>query len=434
MKMSFKFAFSVLILITFIFQAQTSQPGVLAQSVDNSGFPQVDLGPGFNTSSINFGYKFYNSTDQSNYTDILNTWQHEFSGNSTPIGSITSDSFSSTSSPNQVIVIFNSGTEAGSSEISAVKDALNHGKGLLYLVNTANSSIAAESFFTDLFQAPVVNFTSDIIHGSELGMQQNYVVSTQFSSPVTPVTENVTKLVLPDTVGVNINTTAIPEINNITIKDIYPIVVDPRNGQSLGIAIETGFYGRIVILGSSQIFSNDMFNLTGVYSNMYGLSNQLFSINIMKWLGRNTGYFHMLSHALNVDSLQKINRGFYVNATVGLTNEYNQTLKDAQVRFVLAVTNSIVNYNYMTYIGNNLFFGSISTKDARIGYYVDINVLLFKRGYIDQKFELGRVYINLEFKGPALPDLTISTVLIGGILIYLITAAYVWREFKKTGL
>ena len=142
----------------------------------------------------------------------------------------------------------------------------------------------------------------------------------------------------------------------------------------------------------------------------------------------------MLCNTENVAPQVQINRGFVVNTTVELTNEYYQSLIDVLVRLVLAVTSSLFDYNYMTYIGNNKFFGSISTEDASIGYYIDINARLFNRGYVDQKLLLGRDYVKLEYPGPALPDLTISTVLIGGIIIYSISAAYVWREFKRLNL
>ena len=163
MKMSFKFAFSVLILITFIFQA--NQSPVMAVTTDNSGFRQVDLGPGFNDSSINFGYKFYNTTEQTNYTSVINNWDTIF-GNATPVtGSITSDSFLNVANPLQVMTIFGSTTQVDSSEVTAIQSGLNQGKGLLYLAGADNVSSSAQTFFNALFGVPLVNFTSNHVYG-----------------------------------------------------------------------------------------------------------------------------------------------------------------------------------------------------------------------------------------------------------------------------
>ena len=430
MKISFKLAFSVFILMTFILQAQIGSSSLVAVNQDNSGFPQVDLGPGFNNTELNFGYKFSNSTQESNYTSSTSDWSSVFGVNSSSIfGSITAD----TVAKYQVITLFGSQTEVGTSEVQAIKDGLNQGKGLLYLANSDNASIAAQKFFDDLFGVPVVNFTMNEVMGNSYSGLVPYVVSNEFSSPTTPITANVTKLVFPHTVGININRTAISE-TNMTIKDIYPIVVDSSSRQAIGVAIELGFYGRIIILGSSEVFSNQLYSQTGVYTHMQGVSNQLFGLNAISWLGRITGYFHMLSHNLNVYPLQQITRGLVINASVVLTNNYNQSLKDVEVRFIIAVTKSVVDYNYMTYNGNNTYFGSISTKDVKIGNEIDINVQLFKRGFVPQEFPLSRVYVKLEFKGPALPDLSILTILIASIIIYAITAAYIWSEYKKSGL
>lgn len=430
--MSYRLAFSILIIMTFIFQTYSGQASTSSLTVtsDNSGFPQIDLGPGFNRTSINIGYKFYNSTVSGNYSQVTNSWLQDFGANTTSIsGSITTD----TVAKYQVISIFNSATDAGSSEIDAIKGGLNQGKGLLYMVDSANASAAAQSFFNTLFQAPVISFSNQTVQSSNFAGNYSYVAATEFSSPTTPVTENITKVVLPNAVGMTINQTAVSKAN-LTIKDIYPVVYDSVSKQDLGIAIELGYYGRIIILGSTQVFSNEMYSLTGVYKNMNGLSNQLFSDNIIRWLGRNTGFFHMLSHQLNVGPLEQINRGKVINGTFVFTDQYNKSLSDVQIRFTLSITKQLIDYNFMTYKGNSTYFGSISTKDTTIGYMIDINAQLIKRGFVDQVFPIGRVYIKLEFAGPTLPDITIISVLIGGILIYLITAAYVWREFKKSGL
>ena len=411
---------------TFLFQVLSSHPTI---ATDNSGFPQVDFGPGFQNSEIDYAYKFYNSTESSNYTSVISNWDASFGNSSSITGSITSDTVSNV----QVLSIFNSGTDAASSEVDAVRNALSQGKGLLYLTNSYNSSNSAQKFFDDLFGVSIINFTSTELYGSTFSGNHSYVLATEFTSPATPLTQNVTKLVFPHTVGMNINYTAIPK-TNITIKDIYPIVYDSNKKEDLGVAIEVGDFGRIVILGSSEVFSNDLYSKSGLYSQMYGLSNELFSTNVLQWLGRGSGYFHMFSHSLNVYPLQQINRGLVINGTVQLTDENNNTLKDVEVQYQITNPNLVFDYNYMSYSGNNTYYGSISTKDVQDGLEVEIHVQLFKRGYIDQSFILTRVYVKLEYPGPALPELSILTVLLASIIIYILTAVYVWSEFRKTGL
>ncbi len=432
MKMSYRLAFSILIIMTFIFQTYSGQARTASLTVtsDNSGFPQIDLGPGFNHSEINIGYKFYNQSVQSNYSIVASNWLQNFGINTSALsGSITSTEVAKY----QVMTIFNSQSEAATSEVDAIRGGLNQGKGLLYLVNGANASQSAQNFFDTLFQTSVVSFTNHTITSSTYSGSNPYVVATEFSSPITPVTANITKVVFPNTVGMTINKTAIPQ-SNLTIKDIYPVVFDSNQNQALGVAIELAYYGRIIILGSSEVISNDMYQKTGIYKNMFGLSNEKFENNIIQWLGRETGYFHMLSHALNVGPDEQISRGKVINGTFEFTDQYNKSLTDVQVRFRISITKEVIDYNYMSYLGNSTYFGSISTKDALIGLKIDISAQLMKRGFVDQVFPVGRVYIKLEFAGPSLPDLSIGTILIAGIIIYSLSAAYVWKEFKKTGL
>ena len=229
MKISFKLAFSVLIIMTFIFQAQIGSGSLVAVTQDNSGFPQVDLGPGFNNTELNFGYKFFNASQEANYTSIVSDWTSNFGANSSSIfGSITPEIVANY----QVIALVGSSDGAAQSEVSAIKGGLNQGKGLLYLANTDNSSTSAQNFFDELFGVPILNFTTNEVMGTSYSGSVPYVTTNEFSSPTTPITENVTKLVFPHTIGININRTAISE-SNMTIKDIYPIALDSNSRQPL---------------------------------------------------------------------------------------------------------------------------------------------------------------------------------------------------------
>ena len=355
-----KLAFAALIILTFLFQVQSTQPTVAQQ---DSGFPQVDLGPGFQTNQIDYAYKFYNSTLQTNYTYLVNSnWGPTFGNGSLISAGITPDIFSTS----QVLTIFGSSSTSTTPEIDAVRSGLNQGKGLLYLVD--NSSSAAQNFFDTLFGVQLVNFTSKEIPGSTFSGALPYIIATEFGSPTTPLTQNVTKLVLPHTVGMSINTTAVSQ-SNLTIKDIYPVVYDSSQNQltDLGVAIETGYYGRILIMGSSQMFSNDMFETNGTYAGIQGVDNGQFATNAINWLGRGTGYFKMYGYTLTVTPLEVVNRGIIINGTANIVNDRNKTLSDVEVRYEIELTNQILDYNYMSYIGNNTYYGSIETRKVMPG-------------------------------------------------------------------
>ena len=423
LKNIFKLAFSVFIILTFLFQGQVSQPTIAQQ---DSGFQQIDLGSGYKSNEITFATKFYNSTLVSNYTQVVTDWNSNF-GNKTDLSSsISSDSIRSS----RVITIFGSTTEASTTDVDSIRGALGEGKGLLYLANSDNTSTSAENFFKNLFGAEVVNFTTSEVLGSTYSGTTHYVVATQFNSPTTPVTENITKLVLPHTIGITVNRTAMSE-SNVSIRDIYPIIYDSTTQKALGLAVEVGTFGRIIILGSTEIFSNEFYLPNGTYTNMAGINNQQFATNVMNWLGRGSGYFHMLGYKVNVGNLQYIKRGFVVNASATLTDENNNTFTNAEVQFQIELTNYIVDYNYMQYQGNNSYFGAISTRNAKPGYYDEIHIQIVKRGYILQTFALTRVYVELEFTGPSLPDWTMIAILGAGIIIFALSGFYLWKEFRK---
>lgn len=419
--MKFHYAFSVLIIMAFIFQIQSIHP-TLAQQ--DTGYPKVVLGPGFQENQITYAYKFYNASQQTNFTSVIGEWGSTFNSTGTPniSGGITSSIFPQT----QVLTIFGASVQSTQTEINVVRTGITQGKGILYLVG--NSSTSAQNFFDSLFYEPVVNFTANELQGSTYSGSLPYVTATDISSPTTPITANVTKLIFPHTFGITINSTAVSE-TNMTIKDIYPVI--SYNNYSLGVAIEVGDFGRILILGSSQIFSNDFFGTTGPYSKLQGVDNSKFSKSVIDWLGRADGYFNMFDYSLNVVPKQTVNRGIIINGTAQMTTDNNKTFDDTIVRFELTIPNTILDYNYMTYIGNNTYTGSIATRKVTPGYWVEIHVELVRRGYIQQSFILGRVYFALEFMGPSLPNISLIVVLFAGILIFIITSAYVWLEFRK---
>lgn len=426
MKTKFKLAFSVLILTSFLIPVQTAK---LALVQDNSGYPQVQVGPGFQPSQIDLAYKFYDANVLSNFTSVISAWQANF-GNATSIaGSIASTNLEGA----QVLSIFASSTASTATEVSAVKAAVGQGKGLLYMAGPSNSSTSGQKFFEDFFGAPIIDFSQNETLGSTYSGSTHYVVSTEFNSPVTPVTENLTKVIFPHAISLSINQTALTE-TNVTIKDIYPIAYDSLTGSSLGIAIEVGNFGRIVILGSNELFNNQFYLPTGTYTNMSGVSNQQFALNLESWLGRGTGYFNILSHHLNTVADQFILRRFIVNGSAQLVDSFNQSFTNAQVKFALGLPQKILDYNFMTNTGNNTYFSSISTRNMPPGYQINIQVQIVKRGYILQTFYLGRVYVELVFSGPALPDLSMIAILGSGVIIFAASTVYLWKEFRKTGL
>jgi hypothetical protein len=424
--MNFKLALSALIFIILIVQVLSSQSSIVQIE---SGFPQVDIGPGFKTKDIAFGFKFYNDSETEKYTTIISNWRNDFKSGSSIFGTFGSSEVQDI----QVLSLFNSNTEATSSEVSAVKSIMSQGKGLLYMVDTYNSSQAAQKFFTDLFGVPIVNFTNSEIQGSTFSGNLSYVVATEFGSPATPITQNISKLVFPHSIGMEINYTAVSE-TNLTINDIYPIVYDSHSQKNLGIAIELDYYGRIVILSSTKMFSDAYFNKDESYGNIIGENNADFAFNVINWLGRGSGYFNKQSHTMNVGTLQKINRGFVINSTVEVTDEFNNTIDGVGVKLVLEVFNSIIDSKYMKSIGDNKFEGSLSTRKVKTGLYVEIHVQLEKRGYVKQDFVLNRVYVNLEYNPYGLPDLSILALLGAGIIIYTLTSLTVWMQLRKSGI
>jgi hypothetical protein len=419
-KILFTSKLSILFLL-IITLSSTALPSVAQES----GYEQVHLGPGNKISDINFVVRHANQSARNDYATLIADMADLYGNDFEVVAPLTSGDIAN----RDVTVLINSVTNSTSSEVDAIKSSLESGNGFLLVNQPGNTTRSSQDLLNRLFETEIVTFTDYQINGSLFDTQLPYILTSNFNSPRTPVTQNITKLIIPNSVGLSINYTAVPE-TNLTIKDIYPLILD-NNGTTLAVAIELNSYGRIIILGSRIMLTDDVRLKRNSYSDFITTDNDLFAFNLITWLGLGSGYINKYSHTLNVKPLQRIDRGTVISAAVDLKESDNNTLTNAEIKLEIEISNNIIESSYMSLNDDNLFFGEVSTRNTKAGTQNEIQVSVSKRGFIDQSFTIGRVMIDVEFPGPTLPNLVIIALLGSGIMIFLLSYYLLWTNYKK---
>lgn len=390
---------------------------------------EPDLGPGVEPKELDYQVFIGTTTPVNalNFTDVLDRWDSAFAEFTTqPVTTLTSASLTDKES----LVIFGPAADFSDSEINAAQTFAKRGRGILYLTSPNNISETAQDFVNRFFDAQLITFETSQLNGSTFSGEVDYVVSTDFSSPRTPAVTNLTKVVFPRGVAMDINHTARSETNQ-TIKDIYPIMYDPQTGKSLAIAVELESYGRIVFLGSVDIFSNEYLG-TDAANQVIGSTNGLFAENLIRWLGRGSGFFNKLSHSVNATNMMHVARGDSIAASVDVRDGYNKTVVSVEVELVVETAkNDFVSQYMKTNAQTGLYEGIVSTAQAPDSIWTDIQVKLSARGYVDQRFTLARVFIQPEPNNQALPNFIVLIVGLGGVLVFSLTFALGYNEMRK---
>lgn len=375
---------------------------------------------GFQPEEINFAFLVEEVPEltENNFTHFLTVLEDTL-GESETITSITSLNLAN----KQVIVIVSPESNFTENEIAEIETFIENGKSVLYMTGADNLSKVSQKFFDDFFGTSLISIDEQLL-------SNDTVVTTQFASPRIPAIEDINKLIFPKSVGLTINSSA---QTNRSLKDIYPLVIDSLTGKALALAVEFDSNARIVITGSNLLFSDGVLDTNSISYNISGQTNELFAKNVMLWLGRGTGYFTKQEHTISTVSLAHVGRNELISATANITDHAKRPVKNAEVFLTFETGLTIFSSVYMTFEVTGELSGVLFTNNIPDGQWYDIEVKISKRGYIDQTFTLGRIFVNPIIIDPTLPSFVMIFIALGGIIIFFSTFILSWKEIGKIG-
>ncbi len=306
-----------------------------------------------------------------------------------------------------ILIILEPDVDFTDDEIIVIQDYLDNGGGLV-IAGSYDTAYTNAYEFTRPFGFEFSNATARFINSTDLSYPvgenntlSEFLITELLDHPLT--TENQYVPLTDDTVSklkyigtlLNYNVSWIEEnqvktnlTDDIMIIDSYvfangneTIFGDIDHDITVGInetigvnntfivASENSKNGRIVGIGSAEIFNNTM---VGRHS-----FNDAFYQRIIQWVGKMYAVIQSDDFQLSTLSL---NRGGLIEANLSLTAQ-NKTIVDS-INVTLKVwrTEKIAYTLYLNPVNNSFFEGTIETQEIRRGT-VYINVLSHKRGY-----------------------------------------------------
>ncbi|MHA1984476.1 MAG: hypothetical protein ACW967_08990 [Candidatus Hodarchaeales archaeon] len=323
-------------------------------------------------------------------------------------------------------------------------EVLKSGKGLLFIVDGSNknSTIVVNKFFSDFFDYPVIDVSSSIVTTEGISSTLNYTSVVDFVSPASPVFDDITKLYYNGSY-VTVNSTAIQEFENkegqiAKIKDYYPLM--RSKDKSLGVVFEfkgltqISNKGRIVIIPSTDMFTNNILDSL-IEIPVKGIQNDQLGLKLVNWISRVSGYFQLDNSSSNVPSGSLIYPDAVIENNFSLSDENGNHFTDAVVKVVLESANEPFITYYAEPTGNSTFTTSIKIDSVPVRRSYKINVIVSRRGYLEQSFTLAtQIFISPFLSTWSLPNIMQLLTLLTSLFVYLTTVVFLWRKFRKVNI
>lgn len=311
-------------------------------------------------------------------------------------------------------------------EDDAVEEFIKTGKSALVATGFRNQTREPLNDLLDVYGLRF-NFSKSII--SEKSLARN------FTTPITPLTENISQVVCPNGLGISLNESKLESYQSPAIQYYNPILLDnsnegPSEKNTLISTLEFENGARILAIGSADMFNNSFIeplaNTTSVF-----LDNTMFFLNSIRWLGRETGVMNFYEPWVDLDG-QSIAMGEIINGNVSLVNSQNQSLSQTQLIIVLERTGSILSFRIMQMNPNNVssYFGWVSTEGLSYGY-CDIVFIASRVGYITVEQRAGRIYLEPSFPTPIPPDLALWGFFLASIVIFFSSVLSIYKNLEK---
>ncbi|MFX1505459.1 MAG: hypothetical protein ACFFDC_05020 [Promethearchaeota archaeon] len=311
-------------------------------------------------------------------------------------------------------------------EIEVVEEFIKDGKSILVATGFRNQTSEPLNDLLTVFGLSF-NFSKSII--SEGALSRN------FTTPKTPLIENISQLICPNGLGINFNESKLESYLSPAILVYNPILLvnsdeAPSENNTLISTLEFENGARILAIGSAEMFNNSYIEPLANTSSIF-LDNTDFFLNAIKWLGKNTGIMNFYESWVDLDG-QSIKIGDIIHGNVTIVDSQNQSLSQVQLIITLERTGTILSSRGMTISPNNAsrYFGWVSTEDLSYGA-CDIIFMANHIGYLPIELTAGRVYIEPPFPAPQQPNPAILGLFLASSLLFISSVFFVYLNLEK---
>jgi hypothetical protein len=311
-------------------------------------------------------------------------------------------------------------------EIEVVEEFIKDGKSILVTTGFRNQTGEPSNELLGVFGLNF-NFSKSIT--SEKALARN------FTTPKTPLTENISQLICPNGLGISFNESKLESYLSPAILVYNPILLvksdeAPSENNTLISTLEFENGARILAIGSAEMFNNSYIEPLTNTSSIF-LDNTDFFLNAVKWLGKNTGIMNFYEPWVDLDG-QSIKIGEIIHGNVTLVNSQNQSLSQVQLTITLERTGSILSSRGMTIFPNNAsrYFGWVSTEDLSYGY-CDIILMANHIGYLPIEVTAGRIYIEPPFPARQQPNPAIFGLFLASSLLFISSVIFIYLNLEK---
>jgi hypothetical protein len=337
-----------------------------------------------------------------------------------------------------VLLVLAPTTSFTDSEIQDVEDFIKDGKSMLVATGYMNQTTENSNEILERFGLSF-NLSSSIIPTEvreNTGITEHYdYLARNFTTPITPITENISQIELPNALGISFNSSKLETYVSPSITYFNPLLlkdstVEPSENNTLASTLEFENGARILTIGSVDMF-NDTYikpldNSTSVF-----LDNSEFITNSIRWLGRNTGIMSFYNPWTSLEG-QSVKLGVIIDGNVTLVNSKNQSLSQTQIFIALERTGTILAQRILNVdpLNSTRFFGSINTEGLSSGS-CDIIFIANRIGYLPIQVFASRIYLESPFPSPVLPDFALFGLLIAIVVLFVSSAFLVRMNLKE---
>jgi hypothetical protein len=337
-----------------------------------------------------------------------------------------------------VLLVMAPTTSYTDSEIQDVEEFIKDGNSMLVATGYMNQTTEDSNEILNPFGLSF-NLSSSIIpaearESTGIIGQYNYL-ARNFTTPITPITKNISQINLPNALGISFNESKLDTYVSPSITYFNPLLlkdstVEPSENNTLASTLEFENGARILTVGSVDMFNNTYIepldNSTSIF-----LDNSDFIINSIKWLGRNTGIMSFYDPWTNLEG-QSVKLGVTVSGNVTLVDSQNQSLSQTQIFIALERTGSILAQRILNVnpLNSTRFFGSVNTEGLSSGS-CDIIFIANRIGYLPIQIFASRIYLESPFPSPKLPDFALFGLLIAVVVLFGSSAFLVRMNLKE---
>ena len=337
-----------------------------------------------------------------------------------------------------VLLILAPTTSYSDSEIQDVEEFIKDGNSMLVATGYMNQTTENSNDILDRFGFSF-NLSSSLVptevrENTEIVQQYEYL-ARNFTTPITPISENISQIVLPNALGISFNESILETYVSPSITYFNPLLLkdsieDPSENNTLASTLEFENGARILTIGSDDMFNNTYIepleNTTTVF-----IDNSDFIINSIRWLGRNTGIMSFYAPWTDREG-QSIELGETINGNVTLVDSQNKSLSQTQIFIALERTGSILTQRIMNVdpINSTKFFGNVNTEGLS-GGSCDIIFVANRIGYLPIQLFAGRIYLERPFPSPIPPNFAFWGLIIAVIVLFASSAFLVRLNLKE---